>query len=128
MARFRRTDEHVEDEIVSRGPAQAGGGAARCSRARVQHGLQVTDQFDIRRVVIVLGRRDDDLVDQGAGGLQRLGRIGSAEPLLQLRDVLPVDLRQTGMQRRRDRAGLVNGKAQLCTARLERIEPGLQRR
>ena len=112
MARFRRTDRHVEDGVLPRGPAPADGVTAPRSRAGVQHGLQVADQLDLLRVILALRRREDDLVDQGAGGLQRLGRIGGAEPLLQLRNVLSVDLRQTGMQRGWSRPGLGDGETQ----------------
>ena len=112
MARFRRTDEYVEDEVVPRGAARAGVGAAPRSRAGVQHGLQVADQLDLLRVILALGRREDDRVDQGAGSFECLARIGGAEPLLQLRNVLSVDLRQTGMQRGWSRPGLGDGETQ----------------
>ncbi len=46
---------------------------ARPTPSGLEHGHEIPDQLDTRRIVIGFGRMDDHFADQGARSLQRLG-------------------------------------------------------
>jgi hypothetical protein len=62
--------------------------------------VQIADQFDRRRIAVVRRGRDDDPIDQGAGGFQRLGGVGILETVAQPGQVGAVGLGEAGVQLR----------------------------
>ncbi|WP_137127691.1 hypothetical protein [Roseomonas sp. HF4] len=69
--------------------------------------MRVPGQFDAGQTAGIVGRRDDDGVDQGTGGLEGFGAALGGDGVAEI----GVDLREVGVQRRRGdrRPGIERG-------------------
>ena len=119
---FYRTDEGTEGWVLCRvGLSGAGFGVGG-----VDHGGEVADELDLGWAAVLVGGRDDDAVDQRAGGLAGRGGVGALEALLQPCEMGAVSVGEARVQRGRRRPAVLERGGERCALGLGRLEPCLQ--